>query len=389
MSTLSRARELHAETVDLRRWFHEHPEPSFKEFETGRKIKAVLEGLGIPYVAVGETGIVARLEGGGRRPGDPAVVALRADIDALEISERNDVPYRSKNEGLMHACGHDGHIASLLAAARMLKEEKERIPGTVKFIFQPAEEIGRGAESIIRSGLVDDARAFFGLHVSPGIETGKVSVKSGPIMAGANSLRIELEGRTSHGAQPNLGVDAIVAGSAIVQALQQIVSREADPVDPTVISVGTFNAGTRANIIANKAVLTGTLRIISEEKRASIAEAVMRVAHSLGAAYRVGVEVECEYATPIVINSPELYPLVAEAVRAMLGDDAVIEQALEMGTDDFARYAALGPAFYAKVGVAGERERFPLHHERFDLDEEGLDIAAALYAQFVHRYLEY
>lgn len=386
MTPLERAHEIQAETIALRRYFHERPESSLKEYETSAKIKAYLEGLGIPYRAAGETSIVATLTGEAERGDRPAVVALRADIDALEIEEKNDVPYRSRRQGLMHACGHDGHIASLLCAARILKEKAASLSGTVKLIFQAAEEIGTGAQEVIDSGLVDDADAFFGIHFSPSIGTGAVSLRSGPIMAGANSLQIELEGETAHGARPNLGIDAIVAGSAIVQALQEVVAREADPVEPAVVTIGTFNAGTRANIIANRAALSGTLRVMSEERREALSQAVKRVARGVAAAYRVGVKVECEYATPIVINSPELYPIAADAVRAILGEGGIVSQDIEMGTDDFARYGAIAPAFYAKVGVAGERRQYGLHHERFDLDEESLAVAAALHAQFVLSY---
>jgi amidohydrolase len=381
-TALELARGRHDYAVSLRRWFHRHPEPSARERATSDRVARELEALGIRYERAGATSIVARLPGEGGAP----VVALRADMDALEIEEANEVPYRSESRGLMHACGHDGHVAALLAAASALVGDGARGRVEVALIFQAAEEIGKGAQEVIESGLVDDVRAFFGIHATPFAETGQVALRAGPIMAGANSLVVELEGRSSHGARPDLGVDAVVAGSAIVQALQEVVAREADPVEPAVVTVGTFNAGTRANIIANRASLSGTLRAMSEEKRASLSAAVVRVAERVAEAYRVKARVECEYATPIVVNSPELFPVARAAAVAAVGEASVIDQPLSMGTDDFARFSAIGPAFYATVGVHGGGERYPLHHERFDLDEDALDVMAALHIQFVREY---
>lgn len=387
-----RASSLNDDTIALRRWFHQHPESSFKEYITSKKIKVELEKLGIEYESVGETGIVGVIKG---RVGGP-VIGLRADIDALEIQEGNQVSYKSINGGLMHACGHDGHIASLITAARILYSEKEHLSGTVKLIFQPAEEIGYGADSIIKSGLVSDVKAFFSLHVTPRLKTGQVSLVSGPIMAGANNLNIEITGQSGHGALPNQAIDAIFAGTAIVQSLQQIVSRESDPVDPIVITVGTFNAGTRANIIANKAFLTGTVRTMTDQTREKTSKAVKRVVRDVAAAFRVKAEVECEYVTPIVINDIELYHVAVSATKAILSEKAIVNLPVEMGTDDFAVFNAIAPTFYAKVGVAAVEDNknseqniiYPLHHEKFNLDENSLVIATALFVEFTHQYFD-
>jgi len=386
------AYNLNEDTVALRRWFHQHPEPSLKEYKTSDKIKEELKKLGIKYDSVGETGIVGVIKGEEKGP----VIGLRADIDALEIQEKNEVSYKSLNEGLMHACGHDGHISSLITAARILQKEKEHLKGTIKLIFQPAEEIGYGADLIIKSGLVSDVNAFFGLHVTHRLKTGQVSLVSGIIMAGANSLKIELTGQSGHGARPNEAIDAIFAGSAIVQSLQQIVSRESDPVEPTVITIGTFNAGTRSNIIANKAFLSGTVRVVTEESRKKVSEAVKRVAKDVATAFRVKAEVECEYVTPIVINDGSLYNVAVSAAKAILSEKAIVQLPVEMGTDDFAVFNTVAPAFYAKVGIAsteneenGEHNKiYPLHHEKFNIHEDSLAISVALFVEFTHKYFD-
>jgi len=388
--------QLNDDTIVLRRWFHEHPESSFKEYKTSEKIKQELDKLGIPHQTVGETGVVGIIRGTAPDETNGPIIGLRADIDALEIQEQNDISYVSKTDGLMHACGHDGHIASLLTAAKVLEQGKALIPGTVKLIFQPAEEIGCGANAIIKSGLVNDVQAFFGLHVTPSLKTGEVSVVSGPIMAGSNELRIEVTGQSGHGGRPHQAIDAVVAGSAIVQALQQIVSREIDPVEPAVVTIGTFHAGTRANIIANKALITGTVRIITEQSRRVVSEAVQRVVANVAAAYRVQFDVVCKPVTPIAVNDPGLYNIAVASVKALLSDEAIVHLPLEMGTEDFSVFNKIAPVFYAKVGVSGDHQHssdtkgtiYPLHHEKFNLDENSLAILAGLYVEFTHHFFD-
>jgi len=388
--------QLNDDTIVLRRWFHEHPESSFKEYKTSDKIKEELDKLGIPYQTVGVTGVVGIISGTAPGATNGPVIGLRADIDALEIQEQNDISYVSKTDGLMHACGHDGHIAALLTAAKVLEQAKLRIPGTVKLIFQPAEEIGCGADTIIKSGLVNDVKAFFGLHVTPSLKTGEVSVVSGPIMAGSNELRIEITGQSGHGGRPHQAIDAVVAGSAIVQALQQIVSREIDPVEPAVVTIGTFHAGTRANIIANKALITGTVRIITEQSRRVVTEAVQRVVTNVAKAYRVQADVVCKYVTPIAVNDAGLYDIAVASVKALLSDEAVVHLPLEMGTEDFSVFNKIAPVFYAKVGVSGAHQNssdtkgtiYPLHHERFNIDENSLAILAGLHVEFTKHFFD-
>lgn len=376
---LNEAKALQEQSVELRRWFHAHPEKSFGEYQTAEKVRNELEKLGIEYYQAGETGTVGIIRGISKKP----VIGLRADIDALEIEEKNQVSYCSLNKGLMHACGHDSHAAALLTAAKILKLHKNELKGTVKLIFQPAEEVGRGAKTIVDTGLLDDVEAFFGIHVHSKMPVGKVALKSGAIMGGANSLKIDVHGKSGHGGRPNQAVDAIVAGAEIVEALQHIVSREVLPTDPAVISVCQFHAGTQDNIISNHANISGTVRVLNDNTRAQIAEAVKRIVGGISTAHRVTSTVECEYETRILKNSQKLYDIAVKAVAEILSSEAVEDFTPELGTEDFSDYSEIAPIFFAFVGSGGE---YPHHHEKFDIDEEALAISAALHVAFVLKY---
>ncbi|EHJ01830.1 amidohydrolase [Clostridium sp. DL-VIII] len=373
--------------IELRRWFHAHPESSFKEFETSKRIKYELDKLQIPYKSVGETGIVGIIRSETYSDKNIPVIGLRADIDALEIEEKNEVEYKSLNKGLMHACGHDAHIASLLEAAKILNDQKDKLPVVVKLIFQPAEEVGKGASLIRKSGFIDDVEAFFGIHVSTEIETGKIAIGKGLIMAGSNSLKIVVKGVSGHGGKPDEAVDAIVAGSAIVGALQQVVSRESKPTEPTVITIGKFNAGTRENIIANEAILSGTIRIANEENRRKVVESVKRIVSYTAEAYRAKADIKSNIATVPVINDENLYSIGFEAAKSIVAKENIIEPQITMVTEDFGIYNLIAAGFYAWVGTKKE-PYYPNHHEKFDIDEDSLSIAAALYVEFVFKYSE-
>jgi amidohydrolase len=379
-SIYQEALDCYQETIALRRWFHAHPEPSFKEYLTAKKIREELAALGIEYAEAGETGTVGVIRGNVPSP----VVALRADIDALEITEETGAEYRSLYPGIMHACGHDAHTAALLTAAKLLIRRKSQLNGTVKLIFQPAEEIGRGAESLIAAGLLNDVNAFFGIHVRAGLPVGTVCIQAGPVMAGANTVFIDVHGKSGHGGHPDEGIDAIAAGAAIVENLQHIAAREIPPNESVVISICQFHAGTRENIIANYARLSGTVRIISDERRSMIAGAIRRVVDGVSKAHRVESQVTCEYATPILYNSTELTHTVLAAATAILPEDAVRGVELKMGTEDFGVYRQIAPAFFVFAGSGGE---FSHHHEKFDVDENVLPVCAALHTAFAMKFL--
>ena len=367
------------ETIALRRWFHAHPEPGFQERLTAKRIREELTALGVEYATAGETGTVGVIHGNAPSP----VVALRADIDALEINEETGAEYRSLTPGMMHACGHDAHTAALLTAAKLLNRRKSQLNCAVKLIFQPAEEIGIGAEAVISTGLLNDVNAFFGIHVRPAQPVGTVEVQDGVVMAGANTLDIEVHGKSGHGGHPDEGIDAVAAGTAIVESLQHIVSREVPPNESAVISIGQFNAGTRRNIIANRASLYGTMRIISEESRVRVATAIKRVVDGVSTAHRVKSLVDCEYATPILLNSPELTKTVLEAVLEIVPESAVKGVNLKMSTEDFGAYRKIAPGFFVFAGSGGT---YNLHHEKFDIDENVLPVCAALYTEFVLKF---
>ena len=361
--------------IELRRWFHAHPESSFQEEGTARKIRQELDQLGIQWKAAGN-GTVATIKGFYAGP----VIGLRADIDALEIQEKNEVPYISQNPGMMHACGHDAHIAALLGAARILQHHTERIAGTIKLIFQPAEEVGRGAQTIVDSGLIDDVDCFFGIHVRSQEKLGIIEVSKGAVMGGANSLEIFLKGKSGHGGKPHQTIDTITCGAQIVQGLQYIVSREIPACQPAVISVGQFHAGTRDNIVAGEAHISGTVRVLDDDVRETIAEAIKRTVNGIASANRVEAQVECEFATPVLRNSDELYETVVAAASQVADVGHIVPVQKGLGTEDFSAYSQIAPSFFVFVGAEGE---YPHHHERFDINEDVLPIAAALHVSFV------
>jgi len=384
------------EIINLRRWFHEHPESSFKEYGTVDRIKAELTKLGISYNLAGDTGLIGIIKGSQSTSGKIPIIALRADIDALEIEEKNEVEYKSINKGIMHACGHDAHTTSLIEAAKILVGEKDNFAGVIKLIFQPGEETGKGAKIVIDSGKLNDVDAFFGLHVRADLQTGKIALGKGLIMAGANTLNIIVNGKSSHGGRPHEGVDAIVAGCAIVGALQQVVSREIDPIEPAVITIGKFYSGTRENIIANEARITGTVRVTSLDTRKKIAESIKRVVKSTSDAYRTTVQVECEYITPPAINNKNLYDVVFEAAESIVDKENIVKPEMIMATEDFGDYTTLAPGFYAQVGcknpnldnVLSTEKQYPQHHEKFNIDEDVLVIISALYVEFALKYFK-
>lgn len=376
---LEEAAKVKGYVTDLRRHFHQFPESSTKEIKTTEKIREELKSLDIPYEEATEIGTIGLIKGNCPGP----VVALRADIDALEITENTGLSYSSKIQGLMHACGHDLHTAALLGAAKVLKAHQTELKGTVKLIFQPAEEIGRGAKVIINNGDLSDVSAFFGIHNTPELDKGYISLSSGCVSAGANSLHISLEGKSGHAAHPDQTIDTIAAGAAIVEGLQHFVSREINPTTPAVISVCTFHAGTRDNIIAAHADIGGTVRVTDDRLRTQVSEAVHRITENIAAAHRVSATVECEYATPIVYNDEKLYPIAVKATEKLDGV-TIVPELLSMATEDFGDYRSLAPCFFARVGVG---KGLPLHSDTYNPDEDALPYLTALFTSFAETYL--
>lgn len=371
--------------IDLRREFHMNPEPSMKEVRTSDKVVEELKKMGIECNKVAGTGVVGIIKGNC----EGKTVALRADMDALEVNEENEKEYKSKVKGLMHACGHDGHTAGLLTAAKILNEMKNEFSGSVKLLFQPGEEVAQGAKKMIHEGVMEGVDGVFGIHIWNDAEVGKISVEAGPRMASAGIFKIDVIGKGGHGSMPHQGVDAVVVGSSIVMNLQSLVSREISPLDPAVISVGMFNAGSRFNVIAGEAHLEGTTRCFSMEVNDSFEDMITRVAENTAKSYRAKVKVDYEQLVIPTINDPEMSAIAEGAVEKTSGKDALITYEKTTGGEDFSFFTQKAPGAFAFVGSKNEKkvDYFPHHHPKFDIDEDALEIASALYAQFAIDFL--
>lgn len=369
--------------IGMRRYFHAHPEVSLKEFGTCKRIEEELDAFGIPHRRVGETGVYAWLDGG---LGAGTIVALRADIDALAMDDLKEVSYHSQNPGFCHACGHDGHAATLLAAAKILKAKQNEFSGQIRFFFQQAEEIGQGARLFVREGLLDGVSRVFGVHVASGIESGKISVTKGPQNASCDYFKITVTGRGAHVSKPHLGIDAAYVASQIVVALQSIVARNTDPLETVVVGVGVVRAGTQYNIVAEHAELEGTTRSFLPDVRQFTNQRVIDIAKQTAALYGAEAEVEFrDYAAPLV-NDPDAAAEVIQVVKGFLPEDAIItDREKELGADDFADYLAVTKGMYAFVGTHNPENPntgVAHHHGLFDIDEEALLISCNAYVDY-------
>lgn len=371
-------------TIDMRREFHMYPELSMKEVRTSNRIKEELTKIGIPFESIG-TGVVATIKG----KNEGKTIALRADIDALEVNEMRDVPYKSKNEGVMHACGHDAHGAMLLGAAHVLNDIKDEFNGTVKLMFQPAEETAQGAKALIEGGALNGVDEVFGMHVMGNFPSGKIAVGEGPRMASADMFRIKVKGVGGHGSMPNYGVDALVAASAIVMNLQTVVSREVSPMESAVVSVGKLVSGTRFNVIADEAIMEGTTRCFSYEVREQLPAAMERIVKSTAASYRAEAEFEYNFLTAPTINNKESTERAKKAIEKIMSEDAVMEMPKTAGAEDFSEYLEMVPGTFAIVGTANKDKDtcHSNHHPMFDIDEDMLVNGVALHAQYAFDYL--
>ena len=369
--------------INLRREFHKYPEASLHEYKTISKIGEELDKLLIPYKRIADTGIIAEIKG--NTPGK--TVALRADIDALPVKELTECEYRSENDGFMHACGHDCHISMLLGTAMILSEMKNELNGTVKLIFQPAEEITLGAKKMIQAGALDGVDGVFGIHVWSDIEHGFVCIQEGPLMASSDFFTINVHGKGGHGSAPHQGVDAVISSSAIVMNLQSIVSRELSPLEPAVVSVGSLNVGSSFNVIASEGTICGTTRCFNPDVRNKFPEMIKRIAIDTASAYRSTAEVEYNFSTPIVINDANCSK-IAEKSLDKIGAKSITIEKITAG-EDFAEYLNRAPGIIALVGVRNEAKGacYPQHHPMYTVDEDALEIGTALYAQYALDFL--
>jgi amidohydrolase len=384
---LSRLEELYPEMVEFRRELHMHPELSFEEVRTPARIAERLEALGLEVrTAVGGRGVVGHLRGG--RPG--RTIALRADFDALPIQEENDVPYASNVPGVMHACGHDIHTAALLVVARALSEVREQLAGGVVFIHQFAEEVSPGgARPMIEDGCLDGVDVIYGAHVLSTLPYGVVGVRPGPAMAAADIFEITVKGRGGHGAMPHLTVDSLVVASQLVLNLQQIVSRNVDPLKPAVVTVGSLHAGTTTNVIPDSAVLKGTVRTFDEDVRVAIEAAIERIAGATCSAAGASCDVAYQRGYPALRNHERETATVERLAKELYGSDAVTTVEPMMGGEDFAYYLEQRPGTFFYVGGGDEARgmSWPHHHPRFDVDERSMLVAAKLFAAGVVDFL--
>ena len=371
--------------VNWRREFHEYPELTWQEVRTGNRVAEELEKMGIEVKRMSKTGVLGILKG--VKPGK--IIALRADMDALPIVEKTDNPFKSKNLGVMHACGHDGHTAMLLGAAKVLSSMKDKLEGTVKFIFQPAEEGGLGALRMREEGVMEEVSAILGMHLWADIPTGMVSLEPGPRMASADKFKITIKGKSGHGSMPHQGVDALIATGAILTDLQFIVSREISPLDPAVVSIGTINGGAGWNVICNEVTMEGTTRSFSPEVRSRLLESIERIVTNTASSYRAEGKLDITYITPPTINHTSISEIFANIVEKLYGKDKITTMEKVMGGEDFAYLNETVPGIMAFLGTRNDEKgiTFPHHHEKFDIDEDSLTIGTSLYAQFALDYL--
>jgi amidohydrolase len=377
--------------VELRRWFHRFPEPAYKELKTAAKICEILDTFKLPFqTGVGGTGVVAKLCA--KRTGP--VVAFRADMDALTLEEKNDVPYKSRNPGFMHACGHDGHMTIALGIIRWLIENRwaQNGRGEIVFIFQPAEEGGAGAKAMLQSGIFDGVsiKAVFAGHMYPELPMGHIRLAPEISNAAADSIFIRLKGKGGHGAHPHHCKDPIVAGANLVTQLQSLISRELPPLDSAVITIGRFHAGTATNIIPEEAVLEGTLRTLKPDIRKEIIKRLEDMVEGTARSFGISAILNITEGYPVLINNPVLVEHIVACAGDVLGADNVHIGLPRMGAEDFAYFCQKWGGVMVGIGChdPGKGFQHGLHSPYFDLDERVLEIGTRLFAHVLTRYLE-
>jgi amidohydrolase len=390
LTLLDAAWEIDPEVVANRRYLHQHPELAFQEENTSRYISEKLTELGIAHqTGIAKTGIVGWIEGS--RPGK--TVLLRADIDALPIDELNDVPYKSNTPGVMHACGHDAHTAILLGVARLLNERRGDFAGTVKLLFQPAEEVPPGgAKPMIEAGVLENPTvdAAFGVHLAQDIPAGSIGVCAGPMTAAPDSINIRIRGLGGHAAGPHRCIDPIVVAALCIVALQTLVSREVNPLRQAVVTIGNLHAGSVRNIIPEEAIMEGTVRTFDEEIRQDLARRIPELVRGIATAMRAEADVTFEFGYPTLVNDHAMADVVRDVVRDVLGPEKLLEREPSMVGEDMSYFLQRVPGCFFMVGTHNiERGLiYGHHHPRFDIDDEAaLPVGVATLATVALRYL--
>ena len=370
------AGDFHDKVIKTRRWLHMHPELSFAEKETSKYVQTLLKDIDVPFTSGwADTGIVAIIEG--NRP-DSNVIALRADLDALPIQEKNAVPYASKNDGVMHACGHDVHTSSLLGVAMILKALSKRFDGSVKLIFQPGEErMPGGASILIKEGVLENPRpaGILGQHVYPLLEAGKVGFRPGKMMASADEITLTIKGRGGHGAVPQFTIDPVAITAQVITGLQQVVSRSSDPTMPSVLTFGKINSdGGTFNVIPGSVQLLGTFRTFDESWRAKALQKVKEIAMGIAQSFGAECDVHITPGYPYLVNDAPLTERCAAAARSILGEENVVDLPMRLTAEDFSYYTHHAPGCFYRLGVANASRGInsPVHTPTFDIDENAL-----------------
>ena len=387
MPVINRIADFQAEMTGWRRDIHAHPETAFEEHRTAEVVARLLESFGMPVErGVAQTGVIGTLHGA--RGGDRAI-ALRADIDALHVHEKTGAPHASRNEGRMHACGHDGHTAMLLGAAKYLAETRN-FAGTIHFIFQPAEENEGGARVMVEEGVLAryPVDSIYGMHNWPGLPAGEFAIRPGPMMAAFDIFEITVTGRGAHAAMPHLGVDPVVAAAQIVNGLQTIASRNIHPLDGAVVSVTQIHGGDTWNVIPDSVVLRGTTRSFDPKVRDELEPAIRRVAEGVCAALGARVEMRYERRYPPTVNSTAEAELAAETAAALVGADKVRRDLLpSMGAEDFAFFLEQKPGAYIWIGNGATADQAMLHNPHYDFNDEILALGASYWARLAETAL--
>jgi len=370
------------EFIEVRHHLHAHPELSYKEFETSAFVQQKLKGWNIPFTVMATTGVVGIIEG--KNP-SKKIIALRADMDALPIIEENKVPYKSKNNGVMHACGHDVHTTCLLGAAKILNELKDEWEGTVKLIFQPGEEKNPGGASyMIKEGVLENPKPgkIFALHVHPGMEVGQLSFRGGMVMASADEIYITIKAKGGHAASPHLTADTILIASHLIVSLQQIVSRNNNPFNPSVLSITSFQGGNTTNVIPSEVKLMGTFRAMNEEWRFKAHELITKQTVELVKMMGAEAAIKIDVGYPFVLNDEQLHITAKQKAAEFMGAENVTETELRMGAEDFAYYSHLVPACFFRLGAGNKAKGITsgVHTPVFNIDEGAIEVGMGIMA---------
>jgi amidohydrolase len=376
------AKKYAPEFIEVRHHLHAHPELSYQEFETSKFVREKLESYGIPYQVKAVTGVIGIIEG--KNP-HKRTVALRADMDALPITEENDVPYKSVNTGVMHACGHDVHTTCLLGAAKILSETKDRWEGTVKLIFQPGEEKNPGGASIlIKEGVLKDPapQCIFGMHVNPQLENGKLSFRGGQVMASADEIYITIKGKGGHAASPHTTADTILIASQVVVGLQQIISRNNNPFSPSVLSITSFQGGFTTNVIPTEVKLMGTFRAMDETWRFKAHDLIRNQVNGIATAMGAEADVTIDVGYPVVFNNEELNDRAKIIAQQYMGDPNVEETEMRMGAEDFGYYCQQIPGCFFRLGTGNVSHGITsgVHTPKFNIDESAIETGIGIMA---------